>query len=86
MQSAVLSHQRLATDDLSVRPQVYPRLRISVLTVLALFVAYSLFRISVEPAVNAVWAIVIAATALAPAYLWATGKVGGLPILPAHAA
>lgn len=86
MHSATMPIRSAATSELFIRQQVYPQLRVSVLVVLLAFVAYFLFRLREDPVANVLWAIAITVTALAPAYCWASGYVGGLPIFPAHLA
>lgn len=60
----------------------YPRLRMAVVLVWVAFFAYCLIRLSEEPFVATMGAVAIATAALLPAYLWASGVVQGLPILP----
>jgi len=62
----------------------YPRLRLSIAFVWCTFFAYSLYFSSEEPLGAVVAALVIATLALLPGYLWADGRVPGLPVLPLH--
>lgn len=87
MQRSIFARQHDSTPEaMDLRQTVYPRLRFSVLSILLLFVAYCLSRLTVDPAGNVAWAIAIACVALAPSLAWVSGYVGGLPIFPVHAA
>ena len=86
MQASVLVGRKASPDARADWSRVYQRLRAGVVGVFAAFVVFCLFRLPVEPVGNVFWAIAIATISLAPAYLWASGRVRGLPILPAHLA
>lgn len=66
------------------RGEKYPRLRIAVLAIWLLFLAYCLYRLTEEPFAAVAGAMLIATAALLPAYLWTGGLVPGMPILPLH--
>lgn len=62
----------------------YPRLRLAAVIIWALFLFYSLYSLTMEPPIMVAGAIAIATAALLPGYLWADGRVPGLPVLPLH--
>ncbi len=83
MQGSTLTNRPAAAAPAVFKP-VFPRLRTGVQLVLLAFVLLCVLRLPEEPTANVFWAIVIAILALAPAYLWASGNTGGLPIFPSH--
>jgi hypothetical protein len=64
--------------------QAYPRLRLAVMLVWGAFLALCAYRLADEPFVIIASAAVIATVSLIPAFLWASGFVPGLPVLPVH--
>ncbi len=64
--------------------QRFPRLRIAVVLIWALFCLFSIVSAIDQSAIRGLCAIVIGTVALFPAYIWADGRIAGLPILPLH--
>lgn len=62
----------------------YPRLRLAVVLIWLLFLAFSIYALVEEPPIMTAGAMAIATAALLPCYLWADGRVPGLPVLPLH--
>jgi len=65
-------------------PERYPRLRLAIILIWAVFAAFSIYTMFEDPPIDALCAVAIATMALLPGYLWADGRVRGLPILPIH--
>src|SRR4029079_13126722 len=81
---ASVASEQLSGPAERVGSQRYPRLRIAVILIWAAFLVFSLYSTLDEPPIMGACAMAIATAALFPAYLWADGRVPGLPVLPLH--
>ena len=62
----------------------YPQLVLGIKLFLLLCLGYFLYRLASDPVNIQICAGIIIVAALVPAYLWASGRRSGLPILPLH--